>query len=204
MSTNISQKLEISLAFTQLETGLLQPFLSSSYESYGKFATSTLLKCLWAQTEPFGLYLKPNADSYWLPKLQGSGDIAIMDDVTKFYDKESCIKLNRCRLYLQVITLYDLITYDGLKIHPEYISGQRPTSRKSTIHWVDFHKPPRKYMAIWKEYITKYVQPRLPILLTSWNPKAPPHYNTTYYLSLRTGKLYGKVHNGRYHMHEAS
>jgi hypothetical protein len=204
MSTNIGQKLEISLAFTQLETGLLQPFLTSSYELYGKFATSTLMKCLWAQTEPFGLYLKPNADSYWLPKLQGSGDIAIMDDVTKFYDKESCIKLNRCRLYLQVITLYDLITYDGSKIHPEYISGQRPTSRKSTMHWVDFHKPPRKYMAIWKEYMMKYVQPRLPILLTSWNPKAPPHYNTTYYLSLRTGKLYGKVHNGRFHMHEAS
>ncbi len=93
LSTNIGQKLEISLAFTQLETGLLQPFLSSSYTSYGTYATSTLMKCIWAQTEPFGLHLKPNADSYWLPKLQGSGDIAIMDDVSKFYDKESCIKL---------------------------------------------------------------------------------------------------------------
>ncbi len=121
-STTIRQKLEISLAFLQLETGLLQPFMSSSYETYG-VATTTLLKCIWAQTEPFGLLLKPNTESYWLPTLQGYGDIAIMEDVQRFYDRESCIKLNRCHLYFQVVTLYDLIVYDGSQVHPEYYSG---------------------------------------------------------------------------------
>jgi hypothetical protein len=126
--------METSLAFLQLETGLIQPFLSSSYESYGHLATHTLLKCIWALTEPFGLYLQPDLTTYWVPKLQGTNDVPIMEDVRAFYDNEDCIKLNRCRLYYQVITIYDLITYDGSQVHPEYTSGNRVQSRESTIH----------------------------------------------------------------------
>jgi hypothetical protein len=177
--------------------------MSSSYDKYSIFATSTLLKCIWAQTEPFGLYLKPNSDSYWLPTLQGSGDIAIMEDVQRFYDKESCRKINRCRLYFQVITLYDLITYDGSQVHPEYTSGVHPTSRTSTVHWVTFHKPSRKHMTLWNEYINIYVRPRITVSNTSWNTRTKPHYNTTYYLCSRNGKLYEKVTNNEYKMYEA-
>jgi hypothetical protein len=70
-SSMIGQKLETSLAFLQLETGLLQPFMSASYESFGSLATTTLLKYIWAQTEPFVLVLQPNTSQYWPPKLQG-------------------------------------------------------------------------------------------------------------------------------------
>jgi hypothetical protein len=98
-STKIDQKLEISLALLQLEAGIMQPFLSSSYETYGCLATTTLIKCIWAQTEPFGLYLHPNTESHWVPKLQGTNNIAIMDDARTFFDDDDWIKINRCRLY---------------------------------------------------------------------------------------------------------
>jgi hypothetical protein len=68
-------------------------------------------------------------ESYWLPVLQGPTDFAIMEDARTFFDTETCLKINRCRLYYQVITLYDLLTYDGAQVHPEYTSGKRPTSR---------------------------------------------------------------------------
>jgi hypothetical protein len=202
-STSIGQKLEISLAFLQLETGLLQPFMSSSYETYGIFATTTSLKCIWAQTEPFGLLLKPNTESYWLPTLQGYGDMAIMEDVQRFYDRESCVKLNRCCLYFQVVTLHDLIAYDGSQVHPEYFSSRRPQSRVSTIHWVNFHKPSRKHMALWNEYLNIYVRPRINASNISWNVKSKPHYNTKYFLCHRTGKLFEKVNIDKYNIYEA-
>jgi hypothetical protein len=203
-SSKIGKKLDISLAFLQLETGLLTPFLSSSYERYGAFATHTLIKCIWAHTEPFGLYLQPDPKNYWLPSLQGTDDIAIMEDIQNFFDSATCIKINRCRLYYQVITLYDLLTYDGTQIHPEYTSGNRPSSRVSVIHWVNFNKPPRNYLKLWNDYLNHYVQPRIPNLNFSWNTKVSPHYNTSYHISTRNGKLYFNTSSNEYRVHEAS
>lgn len=96
-----------------------------------------------------------------------------------------------------------MLTYDGSQIHPEYVTGHRPRSRKSTIHWVDFHRPPRKHIALWKGCINLYVRPRVPVLYTSWDTRTKPHYNTTFYKSTRTGKLYEKVLHERYNIHDA-
>jgi hypothetical protein len=203
-STKVEKKLETSLAFLQLETGLMQPFLASSYESYGSLATTTLLKCLWAQTEPFGLFLQPDTTTYWLPKLQGLNDIAIMEDVRTFYNMEDSIKINRCRLYFQVITLYDLITYDGTQIHPDYTSNNRVQSRKSLIHWVDFNKPSKKNFTLWNEYISMYVAPRIKNNIIKWNRDTNPHYNNTYYTLSYNGRLYHQMSPDTYHIHEAT
>jgi hypothetical protein len=203
-SSKIGEKLETSLAFLQLETGLLQPFLTAPYEIYGSLATTTLLKCIWAQTEPFGLILQPDTSQYWLPKLQGPNDIAIVEDMRSFYNSEACKKINRCRLYFQVTTIYDLITYDGSQVHPEYTSNNRVKSRRSTIHWVNFKKPPKKYLKLWNEYITRYVAPRIPTNITKWNRNISPHYQNTYYLSTRTGRIYHQISSDTYQMHEAT
>jgi hypothetical protein len=60
----------------------------------------------------------------WTPQLQGKYDVAIMEFVTTIYSKKLATKINRCRLYLQVLTLYDVITYDGKQIHPNILMGQ--------------------------------------------------------------------------------
>lgn len=203
-STKIGQKLEISLALLQLETGLTRPFLSSTYETYGSLATTSLIKCIWAQTEPYGLVLQPNLDYYWIPKLQGTNDISIMDDARVFFDDDDWIKINRCRLYYQVITLYDLLTYDCSQVHPEFTSGHRLQSRKSMIMWVNFNKPSKKHFNVWNRYIKQYVQPRLNNLTFNWYKKVQPHYNSTYFLSTRTGKLYYKSPQNTFYMHDAT
>jgi hypothetical protein len=58
-------------------------------------------------------------------------------------------------------------------------------------------------MALWIEYIKLYVQPRVPMLYTSWDKSTSPHYNTSFYRSLKTGRLYEKVFHARYNIHEA-
>jgi hypothetical protein len=59
------------------------------------------------------------------------------------YNKKELIMINRVRLYLQVITMYDLLTYDGVHIQPEIMEGKRVISRQSTIFRVDFKRSPK-------------------------------------------------------------
>jgi hypothetical protein len=136
LNTKIGTKLETSLAYLQLEIGLCQPFLTASYEMYGELATTTLLKCIWAETDPFGITLRPNKTSIWIPHPQGPTDMSIMAKVRAIYNPSDCVIINRVRLYLQLITIYDLITYDGKQIHSEIFQGRRVSSRISPIYWV--------------------------------------------------------------------
>jgi hypothetical protein len=112
-----------------------------------------------------------------------------MDDARIFFEDDDWIKINRYRLYYQVVTLYDLLTYDGSQVHPNFTSGHRLKSRHSTIMWVVFNKPPKKHFEVWNTYITNYVQPRIKTLSVNWNKHVAPHYNPTYYLSTRNGIL---------------
>jgi hypothetical protein len=129
--TDIGKKLETSIAFLQLESGLCTDFLSSSYTRYEHLVTPTLMKQIWRETEPNGLNLVPATNVTWTPTLQGRDDMPIMELIHTIYPKKQAIALNRCRIYFQVITIYDLISYDGKHIHPNYFHHKRPQSRRS-------------------------------------------------------------------------
>ncbi len=60
----------------------------------------------------------------WLPAHTRNGDIALMDHfVSQGYKAHQLIQLNRCRLYLQVITLTDIVSADGMCIIPDTFIG---------------------------------------------------------------------------------
>jgi hypothetical protein len=142
-----------------MEIGILQQFLQTPHELYGHLATKTLMKQIWKETETNGLLLQSADKIAWTPQLQGNSDHAIMDIAMKVYFKKMSSKINRCRLYLQVITLYDIVTYDGVQIHPNILMGIRPPSRQTIHHWVNFPKPPKKDMILWQEFVLRYLQP---------------------------------------------
>jgi hypothetical protein len=189
-STKIGSKLDASIVFLQLETGLFHSFFQISYDTYGFLAAKTLTKQIWAETEPYGIHLKHNADQTWLPTPQGAGDIAIMELVCQHYNKKDACRINRYRLYLRVISIYDLFTYDGKQIHPELARGQRASSRVSTIHWVDFPKPPRKDNTLWISFLNTHIKPLTTTISLSWNHSSTPTYRTTFMKSNTTDKLY--------------
>jgi hypothetical protein len=82
-------------------------FFSQSYLQYGHLATKTLMKQIWAESEPFGLTLRAHRDAQWFPSPQGLNDISLMAYATGKYDKKSTILLNKYRMHLQVTSLYD-------------------------------------------------------------------------------------------------
>jgi hypothetical protein len=68
-------------------------------------------------------------------------DFMNVNMATHHFSKTDSNKINRCRFYLQVYTIIDLLTHDGSRIHPEELSGTLVQSRQNIIKLVQ-HKWP--------------------------------------------------------------
>jgi hypothetical protein len=112
-----------------------------------------------------------------------------MEIACRHYTKKDAIHINRYRLYLRVISLYDLLTYDRKQIHPEFTCGKRVLSRTSTIHWVDFPKPPKKDATLWISFLNTHGKP-ITTRPIEWDPSSSPTYRTKFMASTTTDKLY--------------
>ncbi len=99
------------------------------------------MKEIWQEMKTNGLSLTPAEDITWTSQLQRRDDFALMDFISSKYSKPLATQLNRYHLYLQLITFYNTITYDGTQIHPNIINGQPIKSRLSLLYWVQFTKP---------------------------------------------------------------
>ena len=129
-NNDTSKILQCSIEITQLETGLTTPILSHSTSTdFLHYTTRT-----WTHSIKDSLTLINGSiqfTTHWHPKLQRLGDCSLMQQFLNHYPityinkngktkkSKSNIKLiqilNRCRIFLQVITLSDITDLSGKK-----------------------------------------------------------------------------------------
>jgi hypothetical protein len=81
-----------------------------------------------------------------------------MELVCRHYNNKDGDKINRYRLYLQVISLYDIVQFDGKQLNPEIKQGGCVSSHQFTVHWVVFPKPPNRDSALWVSFLDTYIE----------------------------------------------
>ncbi len=75
------------------------------------------------------------------------------------YKASQLIRLNCCRIYLQVITLTDIVSADGTCIISDFFIGLPLTDRKSTLQWHSQQRPSGNDWALWSSTLQS-LQPR--------------------------------------------
>lgn len=65
--TMTRKKLEISIIYTLIESGLMSQFFSKSYQRYGHLVSSVFCIQIWKETEPHGISLRPSPTKTWIP-----------------------------------------------------------------------------------------------------------------------------------------
>jgi hypothetical protein len=98
--------------------------------------------------------------------------------------------INRYRLYLQLVSIYDLIQYDGMDIHPEITRGQRVQSQISTYFWVNFKRPPRKHPRLWQHFLKMHAIPYIKSTSLKWDTASQATYKTNYWFYPTDSNLY--------------
>jgi hypothetical protein len=70
--------------------------------------------------------------------------------VSDLVNKRDLADINRCRVYLRVFFLSDIVNIQGDTIEEWAITGKRSNARRSTWHWPVQQKPPRNMWSKWK------------------------------------------------------
>lgn len=130
----------IDMTYIQLITGLTTLFLNENYTHFQKWFEPGWLTSVWEFSSCSHLtYLMPN---HWTPNPSRQHDKALMEFFLERKLHYSIIdSINRCRIYLQVITISDITSADGTYILPEVKLRKRPFGRKSTLEWPNQGQP---------------------------------------------------------------
>jgi len=118
--STISQKFDISIVYTQIEIGTFEQFFSISYNEYGHLVFPSYCVQIWQEMEPQGIIIRPAEGLTWIPQPLCHQDKVLMDIVVTVYNKKGSACINRCRQYLQVILIIDLVIPHTNIIHPSY------------------------------------------------------------------------------------
>ena len=143
-----------SLELAQLEVGMGIPILEADFEMYGHLLTDCWIKVLWRFISPHNIHLR-NPEQV-LPTLQRVGDAFIMEKVTQSeaFSEEEEIRINRCRIYFQAMTLADIVTGDGSKITPQALALDRALRPESRYMWPN-ELPSRADRNLWKRALRR-------------------------------------------------
>ena len=138
--------LECSINIIQLEAGVTTPILSADTPpDFIHYTTRTWIHSI--KESLIQIKGSINLPIFWYPKLQREGDTNIMTEILKRHPvhhltkngqrkkiryNETLVKLlNRCRTYLQVITIAHMTNLDGITISSLYLQEQRDPNRNS-------------------------------------------------------------------------
>jgi hypothetical protein len=187
-----SKLLGISLSYLQPAVGVCSSVLTLPYHLYSTWIDSYWLTSFWRFLCKSQIMLV--LSTQWIPSLARVEDIALMEYfVNAGYPASQLAQLNRCRLYLQVITLADIVSADGTCILPNSFIGVPLSDRKSALKWPNQQRPPSKDWAVWSSAL-KSLQPRNKLLrpLGTWLI-SNPHQNWLWYMDPVLPKLYKKT-----------
>ena len=79
-----------------------------------------------------------------------------MSEISKLkLPKQQTIQINACRLYLQVVTLSDIVNPDGRTINHYFLDVTKPIQPSSTVRWSNQPLPSPQACNLWKKTVRK-------------------------------------------------
>ena len=138
------------LELSYLHTGFGSRLWTYDYNRFHSLLPDCEIRYLWGECHHFQITLEGD---YTLPPLEREHDVILIDELIQseqFYIK-AIIQFNMCRLYLQALSLSDIVTSDGKSIEYEYFHGKRIETRGRHISWPRQSKPPAKSWRTWRE-----------------------------------------------------
>ena len=142
--------LRCSLEYATLEVGIGHNLLTLDYHQYQHLLTDCWFKHLWE----FCFNNSVQIDDYvtTMPALRRENDVFLMEVIVNYgYTKLQLQRINRCRQYLQVITLLDILCGSGRTYSKAAYSCQRDSTIPHHYAWSRQPRPGPKSIAIWRK-----------------------------------------------------
>ena len=136
----------------QLETGLIKNIFDYEYHKFGMLTQPSWIRHLWQHCDKYDIELK---GQYSTPTLLRENDFCLMEKLCNSdaftNQQKQCI--NRCRIFLQVITSADITDSDGKCVTKDVFNGIVDESRRSMYVWPNQVRPLLKDWRLWRSAI---------------------------------------------------
>jgi hypothetical protein len=144
------QLLRSSLEALQLELGTSAFPLELQHSSMGFLATPCWIVNSWKFMSNLDIKMTSPSNPQ-LPVLR-ERDQLLMDILTTplTLSRDVLLRLNVCRIYLQAVSLADIVTADGARITSRAWHGQIDPSRPSSFTWPTQQRPPDSDWKLWQ------------------------------------------------------
>ena len=133
----------------------------------------------------------------WNFRIARENDAFLMDifRLSNLWCDSDMWALNAVRLYLQVATLSDIVTADGLRIDPEAFQATPSTSRKSTLNWIRQPVITDTQRQLWQQAMKLLLdnRHRLTQPLGPWHSE--PNQQWSYYYNESTDSLLSSLYS---------
>ncbi len=179
--------LQSDLSYLQLLTGSSSLCLNLPKQDY-EWVEQGWLTSLWQFTNQANIHF--SYPDHWIPPLTRQHDCAIMEKFIQMRLPTSTLtRINRCRLYLQVITLSDIVSADGTIVLPAAKQGNFIEERPSNISWPKQGYPTKADWSEWRKAISLLeTNGKLSVPLGAWT--APSHQTWQYFQHPPTKVVY--------------
>jgi len=138
----------ISHGFLQLLLGISENFLNTSYKQCNYLACPTWFTSLWHFMSK--LHLSIEMKQVWLPNATEGNDINLMDYFLSFnFTPKQLQGIHFCRVYLQLLSLADMVSTDGCSIIEPVLQGCKLIDRRSKLSWPTQENPSTADWTIW-------------------------------------------------------
>jgi hypothetical protein len=113
----------------QLLIGISTSFLNAPFAAYNSLADKTWFTSVWRFSDKLGITL--SITNAWLPPAPQGQDVNLMEYFSSQNIHPSHLKsINRCRIYLQVLNLSDIVSADARTIIPQVLVGEKLINRR--------------------------------------------------------------------------
>jgi hypothetical protein len=136
----VGKLMRICIESTQLEVGTFEPFMFTLHSIYGPATlTASWVLEIWSFLKLFKATI--TLTKIWLPLPQRQNDQSIMSLATLYTYREGELrKINRCRIYLRVLSVSDITYFDGTRVLQTCYDGLLSVDN-TTIRWSNQQRP---------------------------------------------------------------
>ena len=147
---------KVSLEYVILELGISFQPMQLAYDKYGRRLTDCWFKSLWEKCHKFNVKIDFNHQSNLL-RMPRAGDKWLMLELERSgFRGDELERLNRVRIYMQVLFLSDVLGASGKYLDKRYMSKRQHDERWSRVRFPN-EKPPKRDFNLWKRVIRELV-----------------------------------------------
>ena len=195
-STNsqLGKTIQLILEAMHIQIGTHHHIFSLDYKKYQCLSVKGWIDHLWQMTSKYDIEIR---GYYEKPTIARKNDYSLMDKLieTNIHVDDDLQKINRCRIYLNVINLSDIVDGHGKRITTPILQHRKDPERKSKYEWPVQPYPSKSDWSAWDDAIhnvwTTSATFQIHQPLTTWINL--PHFQTDWKFSPSTKMLYYNV-----------